>query len=371
MRRRHLELILDLTSTCNIRCVMCYFSITDRLRFKPFDLDPEPTGNIELTTFQHVASELFPRAHTVAFGCAAEPLLHPHFAEILRVTRTYRVPKVWVQTNLLALSVAKAQAIVDQGVRTVAVSIDGTSRETYERIRVGASWDRLLSRLELLRQARSSANATFPLLRVTFAWMRSNRHELKSLPAFAESLGAREIDVRFVAPTVGVDNRDELFEASLADDLMADLWSVARDAAARGIRLNSYPAMEAERGADNSLVGKIQHKVWLLKSGIDRPARWRRSVFERFAGCSFPGRMFLIRPNGAVLPCPFWQEEPIALVPRDHSRAILESVDLTKIRNGLRTGCLVESCRTCGTRKDALFRPLMNAGERSPKPCDD
>lgn len=365
MRRRHLELAVDLTSRCNIRCVMCYFSTTDRLRFKPFDLDSGAGGSIELTTFRHVASELFPHAHTVSFGCAAEPLLHPQFAEILSITDSYRVPNVWLQTNLLALSAASARAIVDHRIRTVAVSIDGTSEEVYERIRVGASWDRLMACLEMLRRVRSSTRSTYPHLRITFAWMRSNRHQLKSLPAFAESLGAREIDVRFVAPTVLVDNSDEVFEAASAGALTTELWSVARDATRRGIRLNAYPAMEPERDADNSLFGKIHRKVWLVKSGIDGPARWRRSMLERTAGCSFPGKMLLIRPNGAVLPCPFWEEEPIGLVPRDSHRAIFESGDLTKIRNGLRKGCPVGSCRTCKPRMDALFRPHMVKSTRN------
>lgn len=368
MRRRHLELIFDLTISCNIRCVMCYFSTTDRLGFKPFDLDSGSKGNMELTVFRHVASELFPRAHTIALGCAAEPLLHPEFSEILRITRERRVPNVWLQTNLLALSGARARAIVEHRVKTVAVSIDGTTRETYERIRTGASWDRLHSRLELLRQTGTLASGIRPRLRITFTWMRSNREELRSLPTFASSLGAREIDVRFVAPTVGVDNRDELLENAEPNELMDELWMVARDATARGIRLSAYPAMEKERDADDSLIGKIRRKLWLLKSGIDGPARWRRSLLEHFEGCSFPGRMLLIRPNGAVLPCPFWEEEPIALVPRDGRRAIFDSVGLEEIRAGLRTGCQVGSCRTCDARKDALFRPLMDTRKSTAEP---
>jgi MoaA/NifB/PqqE/SkfB family radical SAM enzyme len=363
MTRRHIELILDLTSRCNIRCVMCYFSTTDQLHFKPYDLNAGSMGNMELTVFHHLASELFSRTHTIGLGCSAEPLLHPEFSKIVRIAREHRVPNIWLQTNLLALSDSKARAIVEHGVRTVAVSIDGTKKETYERIRTGASWDRLHSRLELLRLTRVSASRSRPRLRITFAWMRSNREELRSLPAFASSLGAREIDVRFVAPTVGLDNREELLDDTEQDELMDELWMVARDATSRGIRLSAYPAMERERGADTSLFGKIQRKVWLLKSGIDGPARWRRSMLDRIAGCSLPGRTLLIRPNGAVLPCPFWEQEPIALAPRDNSRAIFESVGLEKIRTGLRIGCPVGSCRTCGARKDALFRPRFTTGK--------
>lgn len=360
MARRHLDLILDLTSRCNLRCVMCYFSATDQLQFKPYDLAPGSKGNMEMTVYRHLASELFPRAHTVALGCAAEPLLHPEFSEILRVSREHRVPKVWIQTNLLALSESKARAIVEHGVRTVAVSIDGTTKDTYEHIRTGGSWDRLHSRLELLRQVGRPSSKDRPRLRITFVWMRSNREELRSLPAFASSVGARELDVRFVAPTVGgLDNRQELLDDLDQDELMAELWSVARDATARGLRLVAYPAMKKEVDADNSLFGKARRKMWLLRSGIEGPTIWRHSILERINGCRFPGRMFLIRPNGAVQPCPFWEEEPIALVPRDGFREISASERLADIREGLRSGCPIGSCQSCEARKDALFRPFF------------
>ncbi len=357
MRRRRLELILDLTSRCNIRCIMCYFSTTDRLRFKPFDLDPGPRGNMSLEMFRHVASELFPHTRSLGLGCAAEPLLHPGFAEVLAHTHSHRVTDTWIQTNLLALTPSTAEAIVGNGVRTVAVSIDGTSRETYESIRRGASWDRLHEKLQLLRDAKTAARSALPRLRITFAWMRSNRSELGTLPEFAEGLGASELDVRFVAPTVGVDNSGELLDSEEPDAIMRELWSAARAATCRGIRLSAYPALRKEADADDSVFGKIERKLWLLKSGIDGPDRWRRSFLERRDGCSFPGRTLLIRPNGAVLPCPFWEEEPVAVVPGDGRGAILESEGIAAIRRGLHDGCPIGSCRTCLEKKDALFRP--------------
>jgi MoaA/NifB/PqqE/SkfB family radical SAM enzyme len=357
MRRRRLELILDLTSRCNIRCIMCYFATTDRLRFKPFDLDTDQRGNMGMEMFRHVASELFPHTRKIGLGCAAEPLLHPGFVEMLAHTRSHRVPDTWIQTNLLALTPATAEAIVGNGVRTVAVSIDGTSRETYEAIRRGASWDNLHDKLQLLRDAKAAARSTLPHLRITFAWMRSNRAELETVPAFAERLGASELDVRFVAPTVGVGNSGELLDSEDPDAIMRELWSAAHSATSRGIRLSAYPALRKEADADDSVLGKIKRRLWLLKSGIDGPDRWRRSFLERRDGCSFPGRTLLIRPNGTVLPCPFWEEEPIALVPQADRRSILACDGIAEIRRGLRCGCPILSCRTCTVKKDALFRP--------------
>lgn len=356
MRRRRLDLVLDPTSRCNIRCIMCYFSVVDRIRFKPFDHDPDPRGNMSVAMIRHIASELFPTARSVGLGCSAEPLLHPRLGDILEQTRTHRVPFTWIQTNLLALTAATARAIVSSGVKTVAVSIDGMSRNTYEKIRRSASWDRLHERLDLLRTAKAEARSVTPRLRITFAWMRSNRNELARLPEFAADRGASEIDVRFVAPTVGVDNSRELLSLENPESVMAELWSVAREATRRGIRLSAYPTLRHQDAAGDSVINRLRRRLWKIKSGIDGPRIWRHSFFERLDGCAFPGRTLLIRPNGAVLPCPFWEEQPVALVPRDDRTAILKSPGIADIRHGLRHGCPVGSCRTCTQKRNALFR---------------
>ena len=68
-----MNVILDVTSRCNLKCVMCYFAATDRLTFPPYDAEPGD-GNMPLPVFEKIAAEMFPRAWRVALGCAAEPI---------------------------------------------------------------------------------------------------------------------------------------------------------------------------------------------------------------------------------------------------------------------------------------------------------
>src|SRR5262245_38983010 len=196
---RPFHVILDLTSRCNLKCVMCYFAATDRLNFPPYDTGPSD-GNMPLPVFEKIAAELFPRARRVALGCAAEPMIHPRFREILDVAGRYGVPDLWFPTNLLALSESTAEALIRNRVATVAASIDGTTPETYEKIRVPARWEQLLSKLALLREVKRKHRANRPKLRIIFTWMKSNREQLASLPAFAQKQGAAELDVRYVMP---------------------------------------------------------------------------------------------------------------------------------------------------------------------------
>src|SRR5262249_54899949 len=147
------------------------------------------------------------------------------------------VPDLWFPTNLLALTPTTAAAIVDHRVTTVAASIDGVTKETYEKIRVPAKWERLLSCLDVLRATRGEKKSKTPHLRIIFTWMKSNRSELAALPEFAARQGAREIDVRFVSPTEGVDVRPELLSDEDPAVLNRELASAAREAVRLGIRL--------------------------------------------------------------------------------------------------------------------------------------
>jgi len=283
-------------------------------------------------------------------------MIHPRFREILAIAGRYGVPDLWFPTNLLALTEASAQAILDAGVRTVAASIDGMTRETYEKIRVPAKWDRLLSRLELLKDVRRSSRKKRPRLRIIFTWMRSNRGELADLPAFAEQWCASELDVRYVSPTVGVDVGAELLSGEDPRDLNAELARTAKDAVRRGLRLSSYPEFESRADRPKSLLARARRRLWLIHSGIDRWEYRRHAFAQRLHGCAYPDRHYVIRPNGAVAPCIYWEGDPIGMYPADGLATISRGASLARIRDGLRSGEPIGTCAGCGERRTALYR---------------
>ena len=357
-QRRPLEVILDTTERCNLKCKMCYFSAVDRLQFLPFDRQLSSNGMMPLETFSKVAADLFPRARRVALGCAAEPLVHPKFIDIVREAGSHGVPDLWFPTNLLPLTPAKAEAICEAGVNTVGVSMDGTSAETYEAIRVGGRFARLMRSFELLNEVR---RGTATRLRLIFVWMRTNRGDLAGLPRFAEEVGASELDVRFVAPTAHVSAEDELLDDEDPAALRAELAAAAEDAAGRGLRLVSYPDFD-----DGRPVG-LRGRLMRWRAGLYDRQRLRGRVRTAVAGCAWPGHTVVVRPNGAVSPCIFWEERPIGLYPETSLGEIERSPLLAEIVDGLKSGNPCGTCNTCTERKHALYFRLQwrqQAGER-------
>jgi MoaA/NifB/PqqE/SkfB family radical SAM enzyme len=350
---RPLTLVMDLTERCNLRCVMCYFSTVDRIRFTPFDRQLSDNGNMPTEVFETIAAELFPRAHKVALGCAAEPMVHPKFAELVKIAGRYKVPELWFPTNLLALTEAKAQAIVEAGVATVAISMDGTDQETYEKIRVGGKWSLFNARLAMLNEARKGSKTK---IRFIFTWMKSNQHDLRNLPAFAEAHGASDLDVRFVTPTVGVDNTNELLGGEDRAWLDKELATVAEDAVRRGLKLAYYPEFQTPEDLRRHPLIRLKRALWRVKAGLYRPEYFQYKWHKRKDGCAYPGRTYVIRPNGAVSPCIFWEGDPMGLLP---GAGGFEAIDarIEELRQGLKCGNPLGTCTNCAMRRDAFYVP--------------
>ena len=361
---RPLNIVMDVTERCNLRCVMCYFSKIDRIRFPPFDRELSSDGNMPVEVFEQIASQFFPRARRVALACTAEPLIHPRFSELLGIARRHRIKDLWFPTNLLPLTESKARAIVESGVRTVAVSIDGTQGDLYESIRTGARWDMLHKRLQLLNRVRDGSRTR---LRIIYTWMRANRDDLLRLPEFAARVGAYDLDVRSVVPTNHVDNADQILEHDDPEELAAILTATARDAVRRGLKLAYYPEFEDAAIRPQTQFGRIRRAHWRWRAGLNNSEAVRVRWFERLNGCSQPKRTYVIRPNGAVLPCIFWDQGPLGLVPTDSLSSLAGSS--STLLEGLRAGDPVGTCKTCQVRRDAFFQPVSRARARRSDPA--
>jgi MoaA/NifB/PqqE/SkfB family radical SAM enzyme len=230
------------------------------------------------------------------------------------------------------------------------------AKESYETIRVPAKWERLTACLDTLNRVKRETKSKRPRLRIIFTWMKSNRGDLAKLPEFAAAHGASSIDVRFVSRTPGVDVTPELLSDEDAAELNRELESAAKDAVRRGLRLASYPDFEKEEELSGSLLARARRRLWRLRAGLDRPEYWRYSWYQGLLGCAYPDRNYVIRPNGAVNPCIYWEADPIGFYPQDNLERIAGGAPLKRIREGLRSGHPVGTCATCGERRTTLYR---------------
>jgi wyosine [tRNA(Phe)-imidazoG37] synthetase (radical SAM superfamily) len=229
---RALTVILDLTNRCNLRCRQCYFSYDSVFHRRPELLTPE--------AFERIASELFPLAHTVFLSAATEPLMSPHFLEVLRITARFHPLSIKLITNATLLTPEIAEALVEQRVAEVDLSIDGGTAPTYEYFRRGARFEEFLRGVALLAQAKRLQRATAPLLQFNVTLMRRNLAELPRIVELAATLGIERISCRHVVPYDGLEMEAESLskEPLRANQGLAAMLESARRA---GIAIGNYP----------------------------------------------------------------------------------------------------------------------------------
>src|SRR5688500_6465268 len=116
-RLMHVE--MDITSRCNIRCVMCYRGFDRFARSKAVLLTVE--------TFDALADALLPRAHTLTLSLGSEPTTSPNFLPILRAAARHRVPNLTFFTNGTLLHDPVIAAIIETNVTEICVSVDGAT----------------------------------------------------------------------------------------------------------------------------------------------------------------------------------------------------------------------------------------------------
>jgi MoaA/NifB/PqqE/SkfB family radical SAM enzyme len=186
MGGRYLAIRMDTINLCNLRCKMCYYS-SDYMRKK---------DEMDLPFFRKIANEVFPQTRFLYLSCATEPLMNKHFADIVRATGEYKVPFTSFCTNGVLLKEDVVQACLEAKFSEIIFSVDGATAPTYEHIRRGAKFERLVEKMDMLASMKRQAKSKNPSVRVNFTCMAHNIKELPAMVQFAADHDARSLHVR-------------------------------------------------------------------------------------------------------------------------------------------------------------------------------
>jgi radical SAM protein with 4Fe4S-binding SPASM domain len=296
---RPLSVELDITNQCNLRCVMCQFSLPE--------LYKNPKRQLSVEKFTELASQLFHRSHQVSLSFGTEPLLHRDISRLFPIMERCRVPNTYMNTNALLLREPVIESMIQHGFNSLLVSVDAASKDTYERIRVGGSFDKLVANLLLLQRMKERAGVTHPKVALGFVLMRQNLHELASAIDFAAEIGAHAVNAMHMIAwgKLGNEPMGAVHEKRRCNEAL----EAARDRAhQRGVTLvapDPFTLSDAVVAEDHA----ARDRVVLVKDIEKRSTAFGLSLVgaERDV-CPFPWNFVAIDMNGNVVPCGWWWE---------------------------------------------------------------
>jgi sulfatase maturation enzyme AslB (radical SAM superfamily) len=143
------RLYVESTSFCNLRCIMCPTGLGTIQR---------PKGYMDMELFRRIVDEVAPQAPSIVLHSWGEPLMHPRLFPMIEYARQR---ELWVETstNVTLLNEERAKKLIAADLNQLYLAIDGATKDTYERVRVGATWETTLANVERMLALKREAGS--------------------------------------------------------------------------------------------------------------------------------------------------------------------------------------------------------------------
>jgi len=327
VRSMPLHIQIEMTNTCNLRCIMCTSVWSENAHGEHHYLD----GGIlqKLSRYYGYAVLVEPQGN-------GEPMLHKDFMSNLKRIKQNSAFVIFT-TNGTLLNPERVEKIVGLGTDVIVFSIDGATKETYEAIRKGADFEKVLDNIRLLNLVKKRAGHSDPHDKpewmINFVVMQQNYHEMPKIMDFLHEYGGTYAN--FLGLSVHSEDMKKWFKKYEPEDrpIIDKVNALARR---YGIGVFYHPLFY--HSADEESVKTTPTSGWL---------------------CYRPWKSVFVAWDGSVIPCCFWNKNISNW--GDLTCQSLESIwngeNAQKTRSTLREGRYPEECKYCRDHKNFWHVP--------------
>lgn len=146
-------------------------------------------GHLDVRRFEELLDRN-PEIAEVELSNYGEMFLNPRLIDILRIAADRKVVlHADNGTNMNHVSDEVLEALVTYRFRSITVSIDGASQQSYARYRVRGSFERVIAHIRKINVYKRKHGAAFPFLTWQFIVFGHNEHEIAAAKKMAAELG--------------------------------------------------------------------------------------------------------------------------------------------------------------------------------------
>ena len=283
-----IEISLESTAKCNLYCPMCPRHI--------YTFDNE---NMDLELYRKIVQDCKQYVEFIWPYGIGEPMIHPNIFEMIRLTREAGI-RTGMSTNATLMDDRRADLLLDSGLDYVILAFDGATKETYEKYRVGAVFEKTRENiLNFLRRKLDRKSPIYVVLQMVL--LKENVHEIDAYRKLWSIPGVDE--VRF--------KRDEV-------------------------------QIEGTKIADVEFKSQRRHPCHLL---------WRGPMYVRYDGLAYPC-------------CYMWEQPPVGDLKKQSVMEAWNSEAMVRLREAHLKGDLsaYPVCQTCQAARPspvAFYGSLM------------
>lgn len=349
---RPLRIHLEVNDFCNLKCPHCP-------RENP--LIPKNTGHIPLEAIRNL-EPWFQKANYVGLAGNGEPFLHPEIMEILRVViGAGATPSVISNATLW-----KKYGIVEQlagiGPMLMMVSIDGGTKETFEKWRLRASFEEVRANLRELREAKERKGTPFPIVNFISCLMKDTIGEVENIVDLAAEAGAQVVIFQNMYPY------NKLMEEARVKDVEECRRAIVRArrrAAEHNIRIDWLPMSVDvnERGIEGGSYGQFTSE----DAEKPRNGSGYTSNGKTHYHCDNIMHQIHVNVKGEIKYCCFWTEGAVGDLTKDDFGDLWNSDSWQQLRRDLKEGRKPKPCENCHNLVVHNRRNILRAGMKDLK----
>jgi radical SAM protein with 4Fe4S-binding SPASM domain len=233
---------LESTTKCNMKCKQC---------IRGPDENYDMSFELYKAIIDQISCDRFGTHHVDLTG-VGEPICNPQIVSMVNYAKDKGF-KVSFTSNFSLMDESKALELVKSGIDFFYISVDGSYKDLFEQIRVGSSFEGVMSNIKNLINIKEKLHSSTPALNFYVALSEDNMHDIQNIIELAEGLGISRVNFnRLVIPGV------KYWENELP---LLDLWKSLPESkltiGRRAIPLKVYQPCVALKGCFITYDGKV------------------------------------------------------------------------------------------------------------------
>lgn len=273
LRSYPLRCYFETTNRCNLRCRMCGQSF-----FRGERVDMRREAVAEMAPLFHFMDDVS------IFGYG-EALLVDYVPELLDAIPPHA--NSWLVSNGLLLTPDRNRMLIAHGLKSLFVSIDAASRETYRAVRGADAFERVVAQVRDLDEQKRALGSPTPRLTLTFVAMRRNIDELPEFVRLARRLGVDRVIADYLI-VYSEDMREQslFYDQEHSDRVVLEAARVARE---EGVDLTAPIRFSApvERAVRKPRCAEPWEFIYLRADGFVQPCCTNTDTMSQWTGGHF------------------------------------------------------------------------------------
>ncbi len=170
------KLEIEHTTVCNKRCVHCEHTHWQ-----------ENAETVNLEQLKKIA-EQFPKLKWINLTGEGDNFLNPDYMNFIEYLRKKKLSVNFVD-EFDFIESEKAKRLVELGVNCIWISMDGATKETYEKIKVGCNFEKAIQNIKVLQETKKKLGSPLPTLCFRFIVSNLNYQEMPKMVELVHSFG--------------------------------------------------------------------------------------------------------------------------------------------------------------------------------------